>query len=988
MKRLFFIHLLLTISFFSACTAALRPDLIYPLQNSVLSTNMPTLHWSQVPGEKSEVWIDGIKMAEIDNSQNSFIPFPLSFGEHQWFVLTYCDGKKIESDRWKFSIEDKSISLIPDKAMVLRNNWQVKSSLIVGNNGGQLATSTTQTDDWHKTSLPATVLSALVRNGLYPNPYVGLNNMLIPDMSDSLNIACDLLKYSHIAGQNPWKNPYWFRTEFSLDKTFEGKRILLNFNEINYKAEVWLNGKLVADTATVKGMERQFHFDISDKASPESENVLAVAIYPPDHPGLPSPPPIETFAHPGRNLGADALITRDYTKWDVLGWDWQPAVRDRDMGITEEVYISTENQLEIQDMYIASDLPLPDTTLADIKIAVKLVNHSTKAEKFQLKTTIDDGDEKIVIQQKIELAGETSKVIHLDKKTFPQLQIKNPKLWWPSGYGRQNLYNVTMEVQQGFKSIDTETTSFGIREVSTYIGNNERVYAINGRDIYLKGANWVIDMMLNWNAQRYEEEILFAKAANMNFLRVWGPTGVPPKAFFEAADQYGIMIWQDFLHDHWGTFNNNEDYMPEEKLYEKATINVIKKIRNHPSLFTWCGGNEGVNPRENLIMKKLLPEHDGLDSRYYLKTSTGDGVHGGGPYHTIRPKEYFHHHKITGFSSEIGPSGVPVASSMYKFLPELGKNWKKGYFPIERTWTYHDATCRTGSDDRKFTHYDEIVRKDYGFPDSNGVDGVRDYLDKCQLVNYDVYRASIEAVNQGLWKESSGYALWKFNSSWPSLTWQIFDWYQASHAGFYGTQKAGERVHVQLNRDDNTVSIINGGWQNLKGVTVAAILYNTASLRIWQKEVTASVPDNSAFQTEITVPEGKDLNFLKLSLLDSEGNILSDNFYWLQQDNHFHELQHLPEARLSGELTEKSGKEAKICAVTLKNETDKIAFFLHLSLKNSDTEDEILPSFWSDNYFSLLPGEAKTVIVQSDTDIDENVFVEIEGINIKTIQLK
>ena len=110
-----------------------------------------------------------------------------------------------------------------------------------------------------------------------------------------------------------------------------------------------------------------------------------------------------------------------------------------------------------------------------------------------------------------------------------------------------------------------------------------------------------------------------------------------------------FLLWQDFLNDFWGTFKNTPGFRPEISLFEKATIGIVKKLRNHPSLIMWCGGNEGPNPREELIVNSILPKYDSRGNRHYLKQSDGDGFHGGGPYHTLEPKDYFTHHKLIGF---------------------------------------------------------------------------------------------------------------------------------------------------------------------------------------------------------------------------------------------------------------------------------------------------------------------------------------------------
>ena len=952
-------------------------ELIAPDKGVILANNMPTLSWKKTACSSYEVWIDGIKMDVIQPSQNAYVPFPLSFGKHNWQVVAMTPTGRLESNVGVFSIDDAPLAEVPAHALLLRSNWLVKSSLEVGFDGAKLSTSGTNTKGWAVTSLPATVLTALVRNGLYPNPYIGTNNLLIPDIDDEFNVEYGLLKYSHIAHKNPWKAPYWFRNEFKVPAGFSKKTVWLNFGEINYKAQVWLNGIQVTDTNTMVGMERQFRFDVTKLLKKEGANVLAVAIFPPNHPGKPSTEPLTPLADPGTNM-ADGVISKDYTKWDVMGWDWQPSIRDRDMGITEDVFLSVSDQVEINDLYVTSNLALPDTTAADLTVSANLVNHTNLPQAGMMKVVVrNEGGEVISFNQSYELKANQTKEFIWNSNNNQVLHLNNPKLWWPAGYGKQNLYTVTLSTQTNQKEAATAETTFGIRKVETYIGAKERVYKINGRDIYAKGGNWVIDMMLNWNASRYEKEILLTRNANLNMLRIWGPTGIAPKALYDAADKYGILIWQDFLNDFWGTLRNKPGYQPEISLFEKATTGIVKKYRNHPSLVIWCGGNEGPNPREDLITNTILKKYDNRDSRHYLKESNGDGLHGGGPYNTLEPKDYFTNSKISGFSSEIGPSGVPVFESMQKFMPEMGKKpWAPGRFPIDGVWAYHDANDWPGKDPRKFSSFDNIVTQYYGATDSTSNIGVVNYMDKCQLVNYDVYRSSIEAINRQLWTNASGILLWKSNSSWPSITWQVYDWYLQSHAGYYGAKKASELVHVQLNRDNMSVSLLNLLNKNLSNVTIKAALIGLNMDTVWTNSKVMAVVSNTVINSDIIIPKSKTVQFLKLTATDGNGKVLSENMYWLNDSNDFRALNNLPVPKLKVTATAASAKGKYL--VTVSNKGTGIAFMVALKLVGKTSKQEILPSLWSDNYVILLPGETKRLEVAIDKSDLSNEVPSIE----------
>jgi beta-galactosidase/beta-glucuronidase len=987
--RFFFQKFSLLILLAIVCSASYSQEtikLFAPADKFHTSSNMPVFSWQKVPCSRYELWIDGIRMEQINPEVNSCVPFPMSFGKHSWYVVAVNGAKRTESNRHELYIEDAPLAEVPEGALLLRDNWKVVSSLVAGTKGAKLSKSNVYTQDWALTSLPATVLTALVRNGLYPNPYTGTNNMLIPDASDAYNSDYNLLKYSHIKNKNPWKDPYWYRNEFTIPAGFSGKTIWLSFGEINYKAEVWLNGQKIAGTKQVIGMERVFRLDITRAVKLGETNTLAVAIYPPEHPGKPAPEPLTPFADPGQNM-ADGAIARDYTKWDVMGWDWQPAVRDRDMGITEDVFVWASGPLELTDLYVSSDLRLPDTTMADISISATLINHSRKPLTTTVKGTVSSGSDVIRFQIPVMLKAGEEKEIAFNQNNIPELSLRNPKLWWPAGYGKQNLYTVKLQAESADGMSASVQSSLGIRKIQTWIGTAEREFSVNGRKIYLRGGNWVIDMMLNWNANRYKEEILLTRNANLNVIRIWGPTGVAPKALYDAADEYGILVWQDFLNDFWGTFKNTPGYQPEISLFETATTGIVKKYRNHPSLFMWCGGNEGPNPRESLIVNTILPKYDPRGSRYYLKQSDGDGLHGGGPYHTMEPKEYFTHKKLMGFSSEIGPSGIPELQSLLKFMPEPAKTWKPGCFPIDGTWAYHDANDWPGEDTRKFTSYDHMLRNYYGSPDSSGMKGFAEYSAKTQIVNYDVYRASIESINRQLWKSASGILLWKSNSSWPSATWQVYDWYLQAHAGYYATKKAGESTHVQLNRDNQSITFVNMTSGAMENIRISATLLNTKLDTTCHKNTRINVSADAVSETGIIVPETEEMQFLKLSATDANGIILSENLYWISKSNNYQALNTLASPTLNVTAALLPGTEENTYRVTLKNTGKNIAFMLGIRLAGKDSHQEILPSYWSDNYFSLLPGEEKQLRVQTEgSGLSETPVIEFKAFNMTDYQ--
>ena len=974
------------------------PQLLAPVGNPTLSNNMPTLCWTGVQAEGLELWLDGRCLTSLPAGTTKHIPFPLSYGPHRWQVFALKNGQRVGSLEERFLIEDRPLAKLPEGSVLLRQNWKIASSLTVGTDGAALSQSDAKGVAWSESSVPTTVLGALVRNGVYPNPYIGMNNTLIPDSSDLFNKRHDTLRFSHLDGRNPWINPYWFVNSFTVPAPFKNKQVWLNFNELNYRAEIWLNGVRVARADQVVGMDRAYRFEVGKLLHETGANYLAVAIHPVDHPGLPAVPPTSAFADPGQNMGEDGLICMNYTRWDTQGWDWQPEVRDRDMGITEDVYLSFSEEVEIDSVYIAPQLQLGDNALADISLELEFLNHSGKAHVGTLHGVLtDDAGRKVEFTRACKISADTHQVITLNPTQEPSLRLKNPRLWWPAGEGEASLHTLELTLKVGGRTVASHRENFGIRKIETYLREGSRVFRINGREMFLQGGNWVNDMMFTWTASRYEREVELALGARLNFLRVWGPNGVPPQAFFEAADRRGLLLWQDFLHDHWGTFQSRRGHSPELGIYLRATEAIIRSLRNHPSLFMWCGGNEGRNPREDAILGELLPKLDSGAQRPYLRSSDGDGLRGGGPYHNITPAEYFSHPKLSGFNSEVGPSGVPEWESIQKFVTDLAPTAFTAApspaptdsiaerFPVSAEWAYHDATDTPGTDPRKFSTYDALLRRCYGAPRGTGLAAARDYSFKTQLVNYDAYRAAVEALNRNLLTKTTGFALWKFNSSWPSFTWQLSDWYMQSNAAYYATRQSCEPVHLQFNRDTRELCLVNRLYTPATALKATISLHDSSGLLVWQKALQADAKAQSASILPCEIPPTTELRLLKLVLQDAAGQQLSTNLYWLHDGDDFSELQDKLTALLALQA-EKSIKQ-ETARVRLSNAGTSVALLVRLKLISQTTGLEVLPTYWSDNYISLLPGEERVVearVMQGDFPQDA-VFVA-EGFHAPAVQ--
>jgi hypothetical protein len=899
-----------------------------------------------------------------------------------------------------------------EREIILRENWYVRSSFFVKEDGQTLSSGRFKPSGFYKTNVPTTVLTALVKNGVYPDPYVGFNNMKIPDASEDFNRSYELAKFSHLPdNRNPWADPYWFWTEFQLPQTYKKRTIWLNIEGINYRVDVWLNGHLIADSREIVGMFGRWSLDITEASHVGSLNTLAIKIYPLDYPGLPGEPQLKAFGTFGLNGGPTGDIGKNVTMQSSVGWDWIPAVRDRNMGIWQDVFISTTGPVDIRFSRIITDLPLPERDKAHLSISAEIVNLSEIEKRGVLLAKIHPKTfkgENIVLTRSVKLAPLQRMVVHLDKEDHEDLSIENPKLWWPNGSGSQDLYEMELVFDLEGKVSDTEQCAFGIREVNSEaieVGDwVRRDFFVNGQKILLRGGAWVPDMMLNRDERKLYHELRLSKEANLNVVRIWGGGVTPPETFFRICDELGLLVWHDFwiTGDCQGTWDKgSRDYPFEGDVFLKNATDIVKRLRNHPSILVWTAGNEGY-PREEIyvpLRNEILAKLDGtrpfIPSSGY-KEPPGNwglswpdnkkaGSYSGGPYCWIDPSEYnlkVKEGKDWLFKNEVGLPAVPHWESLKKFIPDLTPD-PEVKFPLNHTWGYHDACEGNG----KFSLYDSAIRNRYGEPQD-----LKDYAQKAQLVNAESYRAIFEAVNSSM-DRTAGVLLWKTNPAWPSVIWQLYDWYLRPHAGYYYARKANESLHIQLDLDDLTVAVINHSFESKKELLATASLYTLGMEKFWEEEASVEIGSNSSLEVfRVKIPEnlGNSVCFVHLQLKDNQENRLSENFYWLEENNDFTPLNKLPEVNLDVKVTAKEKGKNWIYRIRLANNAESLAFFVNPSVRKGKDGGEILPSFWSDNYFSLLPGQSKDVEVEfSDADlISEEVYLKLEGWNISPKLIK
>lgn len=898
------------------------------------------------------------------------------------------------------------------------SDWELKSTLEVGEEDACVSLPGYGAAAWYPVTVPSTVLHALVEQGVYPDPRTGMNNFLIPDVSDDFNRRLGLAKYSYLGeDRNPWQAPYWYRTVFRLPREWRSrKRIWLQLDGINYRADVWVNGRKVGDREEVVGMFRRFRFDITECVERTGENCVAVKVYQVDHPGTPTPG--TQFVPFGPNRGTAADLFLDETLKFTGGWDCAPAVRDRNMGIYQPVSIEATDEVTIEDPFVETSLPRRDTTVADLRVSVTLRNHGGQTLRGRLRGRISLLDElefptysrrlqgamrPVEFSVPVVLEAGREREVVLTPADVAALRIVNPCLWYPNGYGEQYLHRLELDfVAANGRVSDREEVTFGMREVSSDLmerdGEFGRVFYVNGRRIFCKGGWLQPDMLLADSPKRiYDQSRLLAEA----HVTLVGSEDMPApaEAWLDSWDKYGLMDWHVFYQCYRMFPGRANQHNPLDKKLAVACVeDMVKRYRNHPSIVAWFGVNEVLvdealyhatrdavlaldRSRPYVPTTSVSWDVDRLTP--YLKPDLPTGTtDDGAPDYNWAPSEYYFEKieevHLQMFRNELGMPSVPTYESLRRFIPtvERPNDGRDPIFPLDSLWAEHGAW-----DNNNFCYraYDNALRTFYNDP----VDG-RDYARKGQMVSAEGYRAMFEAANHRMWDITTGVMIWKLNSCWPDVCWQLYDWYLSPNASYYFSRKAMEPLHIQLNSHTNALCVVNAAPHGREGLVVRAEIVDQHNEVRWSLVERVTVEPDSYLELERRVPRRGDLTsnyFIRLRLEEADGTLLSENLYWrYSQHQSFYWLVNLGRVDLEPEVAvEPAGREYRI-TVTLRNRSEQVSFFNHLLLR--DARGEVInPVFWSDNFVTLFPGESRTLtaVVAREDCGDAEPVLDIES---------
>ena len=810
--------------------------------------------------------------------------------------------------------------------------WRLERDSLVSADGAAISRPGFRDKDWLVATVPGTVLTSYLNAGAIPDPNYGDNQLQI---SDSFFYA-----------------DFWYRNEFTAPAMAAGQRAWLNFDGINWKADVFLNGEKLG---RIEGGFARGRFDVTDRLRRDGVNALAVRV---EKNATPGSVKQKTFQTTGKNGGALGLDNPTYHA--SIGWDWISTIRGRNTGIWDDVYLTVSGPVTIENPLVTTTLPLPDTSRADIGIEVELANHTAAAVAGTLRGRFGD----IEFEQPVTVPGSATKRVKVDPANTPGLRMSNPKLWWPAGYGEPHLYDVSLRFETPDKQLsDTKSFQAGVRQMTYSEEGGALKIWINGRRFVARGGNWGFgESMLRYRGREYDAAVRYHKEMNFTMIRNWvGQIG--DDEFYEACDRHGVMVWQDFwLANPWDGPDPKDNEM-----FMRNVNDLVLRIRNHPSVGIYCGRNEGFPPKplEDGIRKVLAERHPGL---HYIPSSADRVVSGHGPYMAMPLSFYFTGGADPQLHSEMGLPNIPPIDSVRLMMPQSSL-WPQGL-----DWGLHDFCLEGAQGGAEFLN---MIEYNYG-----GARSVEEWVSLAQFINYECHRAMFEAQS----KHRMGLLMWMSHPCWPSFVWQTYDYYFEPTAGYFGCKKGSEPLHIQWNPVTESVEVVNYSGGNTRGLTATAEILGLDGVKQWDKSATLdSAEDSVASPIKLEYPaKPAALRFLRLTL-KRNGEVVSTNFYLRgSEEGNCRALRQLPRVTLESRTrVERQGAHWQL-TTDLHNSSNQPALMVRLKAVREKSGDRILPAIYSDNYIALMPGERQTVRTElEETDTrGEKPRIVVEGFNV------
>ncbi len=847
--------------------------------------------------------------------------------------------------------------------LALREGWSLQSGCKTQAQGEAISKGGFETTGWRAVTVPSTVLAAQIADGEFKDPYYGDNLRKIPGTTYPVGENFSNLP---MAADSPYRCSWWYRKQFVIPAADKGRTLWLQFGGINYRANIWVNGKRIADSTQVAGAYRTYEFNITANALPGQTNVVAV----------------ETFAPTETDLG--------------INWvDWNPCPPDKDMGLWGAVDLLTSGPVSVRSPLVVTHLTDPSGA-ADLTAYAELHNASTEPVKGDVIATVAG----VRVKQAVDLQPGEDKTVVFDPQQYAELHVKHPTLWWPYQMGTPHLETATVAFEVSGKISDEQSVRFGIREVTSELTDKGfRLFKVNGKPILIRGAGWSQDMLLRQKPEYLEQQFKLVKDMHLNTIRLEGK--LETEHFFRLADEQGVLVMLGWCccdqWEHWAKWT------PENHIVSAASLrSQMLRLRHHASLLVWLNGSDNPPPADvektylDIEAETHWPNPIISSATQAPTTVSGkSGVKMNGPYDYVAPSYWLvdkgGYGGAYGFNTETSPGpAIPTLSSLKKFIPA------SSLWPPDQIWSLHYG----GSGFKELTVYNDAMTASYG-----RAKDLEDYLRVSQTMAYSGERAMFEAYSRNKYT-STGVIQWMLNNAWPSMIWHLYDYYLDAGGGYYGTKKACEPIHVQYSYDDHSVYVVNSNYQPSGKLEVSAHLYDLHMKELFAQQASITPGADSSVKA-ITIPDENffgdpSLRFVELSLKDAKGEIISRNFYWVStkltdfdwpKTDYTHTpaishedltaLRQLPEAKVESTLHVESDGT---WTVRLHNPSKALAFQVAVDGVGKDGQD-ISPMPWSDNYIELMPGETR-VLLAKPLSAESGASVVVSGWNISSETLK
>ena len=793
---------------------------------------------------------------------------------------------------------------------------------------------------------------------------------------------------------------WWFKTDFTLkNKNSNNNLVLLHINGINYKSDIYLDGKLVEKKENIIGTFVKYTLDITLFLN-KNNNIHNIAF---------------RIKRPYNQWGG-GTVNNNQTDLAISFVDWNPEAPDSNMGIWQpvDVEIIPYKISTITSAFIITKLI--DDKKSTLTIVFYIKNWENKKIENDVNIKIGEFINLDVKNISLEPNEEKQIIINNENNKYPELIIDNSNLWWPYQMGEPKLHNFTIKIIKDNKNYIYER-KIGLRQVDSEYDEigKKRVYKINNKKLLLKGAGWTPDLFLRQSPENYWNHISYVRDMELNVIRLEGKS--EGEEFYDFCDKLGILIISGWnCADAWQRW----EYWSNEvvELSNKSVISQIRKLSPHPSVIIFILGSDyaprnGIEEKWRKIFDEEKWPNEILSSAALEDGKYTTGVKMSGPYSWV-PPNYFYLNETKnnkyggawGFLTEGGPGENPLRKGS---IEKIYNNENIYNFKGE-SWNYHCGNKGVFGDLNKLIL---PINERYG-----NISDFDDFQKKSSAIVYESHRAMFEAYSLNRYN-STGVIQWMLNNAWPSNIWHLYDYFFSPTPAYFATKKSGERIHILYNYENSFIYLLNNYFKDLDNCQININIFVISGIdgkEILNKNYSYNEIKGDEIKKVDELEELKNDNETELYILHLEYSYLFNeksnfltNTYWInkkmdemnltnltfynvevKQFSDLTFLNNIPYTNLSVTIKEKNinkdekGTKNKYI-FKIENIGETIGLLLEMKLyeKNKETnENEIItPIIWNDNYFSLRNGTSYEINAEFYNDNINDLIFEIIGYN-------